>query len=98
MAFLQIIEMRTKKFDELQGMDREWEASTEGKRTARRVIVARDHNDPERVVVMAFFDSYESAQENSQLPETSAMAEKQAALLEGPPSFIDLDIIEDREV
>jgi hypothetical protein len=43
-----------------------------------------------------FFDSYESAMENSKLPETQAAAEKYMALADGPPVFYDLDVLEDR--
>jgi hypothetical protein len=46
--------------------------------------------------VFAFFDSYESAMENSNLPETTAFGEKQGALLDGPMEFTDLDVIDDR--
>ena len=42
MSFIQIIECRTDRPDELFALDKEWEAATEGKRTARRVVVARD--------------------------------------------------------
>ena len=47
-------------------------------------------------VLVVFFDSYESAMENSNLPETAAFAEQQRPLLEGPPTFYDLDVVEDR--
>ena len=96
MTFIQIIDLRTKNPDELEALGEEYFAATEGKRTVRRSILTRDHNDPERHVLIVFFDSYESAMENSNLPETSALAEKQAALLEGPPSFSDLDVVEER--
>ena len=43
-----------------------------------------------------FFDSYESAMENSKLPETQAAAEKYMALADVPPVFYDLDVLEDR--
>ncbi len=46
--------------------------------------------------MIVFFDSYESAMENSNLPETQAFAESLAALLDGPPTFLDLDVVEDR--
>ena len=45
---------------------------------------------------MVFFDSYESAMENSNLPETAEFAEQQMPLLDGPPTFYDLDIVDDR--
>lgn len=95
MAFVQIIDFRSSDFDGLQKNNEEWEAATEGKRTVRRQIVGRDRNDPSRYVVIVFFDSYESAMENSQLPETQASAE-QFATLTDEVTFLDLDIIEDR--
>jgi hypothetical protein len=96
MAFVQIIEMRTDKYEELQALGDEFFAATEGKRTLQRSLVTRDRNDPDRYLILAFFDSYESAMENSDLPETAAFAEKQMALLDGPPTFFDLDVIEER--
>ena len=95
MAFIQIMEMRTKKVDEIMKLDHEWEQATEGKRTLRRAVVGRDRNDPERHVIIAFFDDYESAMKNSSLPETQEFATKQSALAE-TVQFIDLDVIDDR--
>jgi hypothetical protein len=96
MAFIQIVEFRTSKVDELRAMEEEWEKATEGRQTLRRSIVARDRNDPQRHLVIAFFDSYESAMENSRLPETHEFAEKERALMDGPVTFHDLDVLEDR--
>jgi quinol monooxygenase YgiN len=96
MAFVQIIEGHTDRMDELIKLDDEWVAATEGKRTLTRSVVGRDRNDPEHFVVLAFFDSYEDAMKNSNLPETSAFAEKQAKLMKGETTFLDLDIIDER--
>ena len=96
MEFIQIIEVKTSKLDEMRALDDEWERATEGKRTARRSIVTTDRNDPEQVRIIVFFDSYESAMENSKLPETQGFAGKWAQLADGPPSFVDLDVIADR--
>jgi hypothetical protein len=96
MSFIQIIEVLTKKADELAGLVDEYEASTEGRRTVQRSIVTRDRNDPDRHLILVFFESYEAAMENSNLPETAALAEKQMALVDGPPTFHDLDVVEDR--
>jgi hypothetical protein len=95
MAFVQIIDFRTSDIDGLKKGNEEWEAATEGRRTVRRQIVGRDRNDPSRYVIIVFFDSYESAMENSQLPETQASAEKFAALADDI-TFVDLDVIEER--
>lgn len=96
MTFVQIVEMRSKNFEELSAIGDEFFAATDGKRTLERSYLGRDCNDPDRYFLLAFFDSYESAMENSQLPETTALAEKQTPLLEGPPTFVDLDILEER--
>ena len=96
MEFIQIIECRTSRVDELSALEDEWEKATEGKRTLRRSVVTRDRNDPNRYLILAFFDSYESAMENSNLPETTEFGQKQAALVDGPMVFTDLDVIDDR--
>ncbi len=96
MKFVQLIEMRTNHLDEIQQLEDEWEKATEGTRTLRKAIVGRDRNDPDRHIVIAFFDDYESAMANSNLPATQAFGEKQFALLEAPPTFTDLDIIDER--
>ncbi|MBW3668303.1 MAG: antibiotic biosynthesis monooxygenase [Actinobacteria bacterium] len=96
MSFIQVIEIRTNRLEELQALRQEWEQATEGTRTVRRSILARDRNQPGRYLAIVFFDSYESAMENSNLPATSSFAEKQATLLDTPPTFSDLDVIDDR--
>jgi hypothetical protein len=45
-AFVQIIEMHTKNYEELEALGDEFFAATEGKRTLRRSVVTRDRNDP----------------------------------------------------
>ena len=77
MSFIQIIEMRSKNFDELQALGDQFFQATEGKRTVQRSVLTRDRNDPERYVLVVFFDSYEAAMENSNLPETAQFAERQ---------------------
>ncbi len=96
MAFIQIIEFRTADIDGASKIHDEWRRATEGKRTAGRELVARDHNDPDRYFALVFFDSYESAMENSDLPETRFAAEQYTKVTSGPPVFYDLDVLEDR--
>jgi len=95
MAFAQIMEIKTSKYDAIADLDRQWREATEGKRTLRREIVARDRNNPNRYVVLAFFDDYESAMENSNLPETREFSARFNEFTDGPVTFQDLDIIED---
>ena len=42
MAFVQIMEITTSKYDGIADLDRQWREATEGKRTLRREIIARD--------------------------------------------------------
>lgn len=96
MAFMQIIEFRTADVDAVRKIDEEWRRATEGKRTVRRELVARDRNDPERYFALVLFDSYESAMENSDLPETKFAAEQYMKATSAPPVFYDLEVLEDR--
>jgi quinol monooxygenase YgiN len=97
MAFVQIIEYRSSRFDEMEKLDAEWEAAAGDDSTVRRVVVARDREDPDRYVTMAFFDSYESAMENSNLPVTQEFSQRMMALADGPPTFRNLDIVRDAD-
>lgn len=94
MTFIQIVEIRTDKMDEMRKLDEEWERETAGKRTARRSIITTDRNDPNRHLVMVFFDSYEDAMKNSNMPETQAFAEREAKIADSI-SFHDLDVVAD---
>jgi hypothetical protein len=96
MAFVQIIEFRTSKFDEMRKLEEEWEAAAGPESTARRVITGADREDPGRYLQVVFFDSYESAMENSNLPVTQEFAQKMMALSDGPPTFYNLDVVDDR--
>jgi hypothetical protein len=96
MAFMQIIEFRTSDIDAVRKIDEEWRRSTEGKRTARRELVARDRDNPDRYFALVFFDSYESAMQNSDLPETKFAAEQYMKATSGPPTFYNLDVLEER--
>lgn len=96
MQFVQLIEMRTTRVEEIQRLEDEWEQATEGRRTLRRAVACRDRNDPGRLVAIAFFDDYESAMKNSSMPETQQFGERQFALLDAPPTFTDLDVIDER--
>lgn len=96
MAFVQVVEARTSKIDEIMQLEQEWVATTEGRRTLRRSVVGRDRDDPNRYVILAFFDSYESAMANSALPETDEFGRKQGALLDAPMTFVNLEVIDDQ--
>jgi|ERR1700722_4238729 len=96
MAFVQIIEFQTSKPDEMQEVGGEWERATEGRRTVRRRILCEDRDRPGHFFNVVFFDSYEAAMKNSSLPETEGLSAKLVNLTDGPPTFYNLDVVEDR--
>ena len=95
MAFVQIIEFRTSKFDEMRKVGDEWEAAAGGDRTVRRRVLCQDRDNPGRYFNIVFFDSYESAMENSNLPVTAEFSKRMMALGDGPPTFYNLDDVDD---
>ena len=93
MGFIQVMEITTSDFDELERLHEQWLADTEGKRTVRRETVCRDRERPDTYVMVVEFDSYESAMENNELPETAKIAEGITGLATQPPVFRNLDVI-----
>ena len=93
MGFVQIIEITSSRFDEVEALHEQWLADTEGTRTAVSERMCRDRDDPEKFVIIVEFDSYEAAMANNDLPQTNRIAEGIAALSDGPPTFRNLDLI-----
>jgi len=98
MAFVQVIEMTTTKFAEVQELMGEWVAATEGRRSARQVLLARDRERPDAYVQVVEFPSYEEAMANSALPETAAFAQRLSALCASGPAFRNLDVVRAEEL
>jgi hypothetical protein len=94
-GFVQIIEFRTSKIDEMEKIGNEWEAAAGGARKARRRVLCQDRDKPGRYFNIVFFDSYEDAMENSNLPVTQEFSKKMMALADGEPSFYNLDVVDD---
>jgi hypothetical protein len=95
MAFVQIVEFQTSRADEMRKLGDEWESSAKDTSTARRRILCEDRDNPGHHFNIVIFDSYESAMENSNLPETTEFGQRQAALLDQPMVFTDLDVVAD---
>lgn len=98
MTFIQLIEYRTTRPEEVSDLLDRWIAASDGKRTATRTRVGRDRNDPTRYVEVLEFPSYEQAQANSTLSETNAVHEEFVGLCEQPPTFVDLDVLRDEQL
>ena len=98
MAFVQIIELQTKRYDEIDALMEDWLVQTEGRRTSHRSMTTRDRDRPDTYVEIVEFPSYEKAMENSKLPQTSAFAEQISKLCDSPPTFRNLDVIRTQEM
>ncbi|MGW4894180.1 ester cyclase [Kitasatospora sp. NPDC004240] len=97
MAFVQIIDCKTDKVDELNRLMDTWAEQTRGKRTASHSVVGTDRSDRNHVVEIVEFPSYEEAMRNSNLPETDRIFREMVALCEEPPTFTDLDVVRDAQ-
>ena len=98
MGFVQIIQFTTSRIDEMEALGAEWQAAAGSDSTARRRIMCKDRDKENSYLNIVFFDSYEDAMRNSELPATGEFSGKLAALLDGPPTFLNLDLVEDRSL
>ena len=94
-GFVQIIEFRTSKMTEMQRVGDEWEAAAVATSKARRRVLCEDRDNAGRYLNIVFFDSYEDAMENSNLPVTQEFSQKMMGLADGPPTFYNLDVVQD---
>ena len=90
-GFVQIIEFKTSRVEELQALADEMESGP-GPGAALRGTVTQDRDRPGWYFNIVEFDSYESAMSNSNRPEVGAFAARMAALCEEPPRFYNLDV------
>lgn len=95
MAFVQIIDCKTSRTEEMNQLMDTWLERTQGKRTATHSMVAKDRNSENHIVEIVEFPSYEAAMRNSNLPETNEVYQKLVELCDEPPRFTDLEVIRD---
>ncbi|MGI5526370.1 ester cyclase [Streptomyces syringium] len=98
MTFVQIVDCKTRRYDDMNRLMDNWLELTEGKRTATHSVVGRDRSDSDHYVEIIEFPSYEQAMENSKLPETNRIFEEMVALCDGMPRFTDLDVVRDEQL
>ncbi|MGP3971657.1 ester cyclase [Streptomyces sp. 6N223] len=98
MSFIQVIDCKTSRVEELNRLMDDWVSITQGKRTATHSIVGKDRADPTHVLEIVEFPSYEEAMRNSKLPETDRIYQEMVALCDAPPQFTDLEVIRDEQL
>ncbi|ULR52893.1 ester cyclase [Streptomyces deccanensis] len=98
MTFVQLIDCRTSRFDEMNRLMDTWVEQTRGKRTATHSVIGKDRSDGSHFVEIVEFPSYEEAMRNSGLPETERIFQEMVALCEEMPTFTDLDVVRDEQL
>ncbi|MGW7405206.1 ester cyclase [Streptomyces sp. NPDC054833] len=98
MTFVQLIECRTSRLDEMNRLMDDWVEQTRGKRTATHAVVGKDRSDASHVVEVVEFPTYEDAMRNSNLPETGRIFQELVALCDEMPTFTDLDVVRDEQL
>jgi len=97
MGFVQIMEFTTGDVSGFRALEQEFVTATEGKRPARRSVLARDRANPDHYFALVFFDSYESAMTNSNLPETQTIGAKMDSAV-GGLTFHDFDVVSELDL
>ena len=95
MAFVQVMTYSTTKRAEMDAALERWLDDTQDVRRARRRLLLKDREVPDRYVEVVFFDSYEDAMHNSTLPATSALSAEFAQLVDDGFHFQNLDVVAD---
>jgi hypothetical protein len=95
-SFVQIIEMQTSKFDEVEALGNEIRDRLDDGRPSspRRSTITEDRDRPGVYLNIVEFDSHEAAMENSGRPEVNDFAARLAKLCDAPPRFYNLDVRE----
>ena len=57
--------------------------------------MTKDRDRENTYLTIVRFPSYEAAMENSQREDTTAMSGRMAELMDGPPTFRNLDVLMD---
>lgn len=87
--FIQVIQAKSTRRDEVRALMDEWsELPNEGYGFLGGTY---GFTDDDEFIGVVRFESKEKAMANSARPETDAMAQRMAALMDGPPEFHDCD-------
>ncbi|MEE1772032.1 ester cyclase [Streptomyces sp. JV185] len=98
MRFVQVIDCKTERFEDMDRLMDRWAEQNRGTRAATHSLVGKDRSDGSHYVEIIEFPSYEDAMANSGLPETERIFREMVALCDGMPSFTDLDVVRDEQL
>ncbi|MFD5568111.1 ester cyclase [Streptomyces cadmiisoli] len=98
MTFVQVIDCKTSRFDEMSRLMDTWVEQTRGKRAAAHNVIGKDRSDASHFIEILEFPSYEEAMRNSNLPETDRVFQEMVALCDELPTFTDLVVVRDDQL
>ncbi len=96
MKFVQTIRFSTTRIDEIQAMSDQYDRESGGDAPGflgARVLKDRDQDND--YMIVAEFESYEQAMENSARPETDAFARRMGELVDGEVAYGNYDVVEE---
>ena len=91
-GFVQIIEWKTSKIDEVNKFIEDWRVRFP-EMGPSRVLECADRDNKGLYMTVVEFPSYEEAVRNNDDPATKEFSDAMMALSEGPPTFHNLDVI-----
>jgi quinol monooxygenase YgiN len=95
MQYIQLVEFDTNHpVDEVKRALDAWLEASSGKRTLHLAVVAADHDRPNHYWELLEYASEQDAVGATELPETKAAFERWSRLLDGEPTFHNLDVVE----
>jgi quinol monooxygenase YgiN len=95
MPYIQLVEFDTRhQVDEVRRAMDDWLDQSRGQRALRMAVVAVDHDRPNHYWELLEFASAEDAARNAERAETKAAFTKWSSLLDGEPTFHNLDVVE----
>ncbi len=92
-GFVQIIEWKTSKMDEMMAFQQEWRQRFP-EMGPSRVMVCEDRDNDGTYLTVVEFSSHEAAMKNNEDPATSEFAERMQSLSDGPPTYRNLDLLQ----
>jgi hypothetical protein len=101
MGFIQIIEYQTSRMDEVETLGREFrdqQAQARGVAKPLGGTVTADKDRPGYYLSIIEFESGEAAAEASNRPETQEFFGRLSALMDGPPKFYNLEVLDKWEM
>jgi quinol monooxygenase YgiN len=94
--FVQTISFTTSRVDELRQLADQYDRDSPNAPGFLGSKILRDRDRENAYLIVAEFENYELAMENSNRPETDAFARKMGELLDGPPQYGNYDVIDER--